>query len=231
MRARPLPAGPDARRASTKRSRPRRRSRSTARRSSRASSWRSSTASTYDFPVWVNRCGVLAGAGQFGRRRSGHLRVSGSTAGCASGRCATSASGASGHQVRDCLHPADLVPLLERQIADERSRPCRASSMSAAALQSARSLAQLSAWCREPPRRSRGRTVLGARARSTSPGWCSMRRAPATAGTGRRSGRREDILDEILRHAQRAPGLARRLRPRLSGMARAAATRAHACRR
>ena len=25
----------------------------------------------YSFPVWINRCGVLAGAGQFGRARSG----------------------------------------------------------------------------------------------------------------------------------------------------------------
>src|SRR5262249_2368717 len=26
---------------------------------------------TYDFPVWINRCGVLAGAGQFGRPDQG----------------------------------------------------------------------------------------------------------------------------------------------------------------
>ena len=69
----------------------------------------------YGFPVWINRCGVLAGAGQFGRPDQGiftywinswlRRRALGYTG-----------FGGQGYQVRDCLHPADLVPLLERQI-------------------------------------------------------------------------------------------------------------------
>lgn len=101
----------------------------------------------YDFPVWVNRCGVLAGAGQFGRADQGifaywvncwlrrrPLRYLG--------------FGGQGHQVRDCLHPADLVPLIDRQIsAGDRSDPRIVNVGGGAA--SARSLAQVSAWCRQ----------------------------------------------------------------------------------
>ncbi len=66
---------------------------------------------TFNFPVWINRCGVLAGAGQFGRPDQGifsfwinswlrkrPLKYLG--------------FGGNGFQVRDCLHPKDIVPLL-----------------------------------------------------------------------------------------------------------------------
>ena len=69
----------------------------------------------FGLPVFVNRCGVLAGAGQFGRPDQGifafwinsHLRRR---------PLAYIGFGGEGHQVRDCLHPRDLVPLLEKQI-------------------------------------------------------------------------------------------------------------------
>lgn len=72
--------------------------------------------STFDFPVRLNRCGVMAGAGQFGHPAQGifaywihsfrediPLKIIG--------------FGGSGHQVCDCLHPRDLVSLLQRQLA------------------------------------------------------------------------------------------------------------------
>jgi CDP-paratose 2-epimerase len=102
--------------------------------------------SSYGFPVWVNRCGVLAGAGQFGRADQGvfaywvnswlrkrPLRYIG--------------FGGQGYQVRDCLHPADLVPLIERQVAAGDSEAPRVVNVGGGA-SSARSLVQLSAWCR-----------------------------------------------------------------------------------
>lgn len=66
---------------------------------------------TFDFPVFINRCGVLAGAGQFGRADQGifaywlnaHLRQR---------PLRYIGFGGHGHQVRDCLHPRDLAPLL-----------------------------------------------------------------------------------------------------------------------
>ena len=99
----------------------------------------------FGFPVWINRCGVLAGAGQFGRADQGifaywvnawlrkrPLRYIG--------------FGGGGHQVRDCLHPLDLLPLIERQITSaERNRPRIVNVGGGRA--SARSLKQLSSWC------------------------------------------------------------------------------------
>ena len=67
-------------------------------------------------PVFINRCGVLAGAGQFGRADQGifaywlnaHLRQR---------PLRYIGFGGHGHQVRDCLHPRDLAPLLAKQFA------------------------------------------------------------------------------------------------------------------
>jgi CDP-paratose 2-epimerase len=102
---------------------------------------------TFGFPVYVNRCGVMAGAGQFGRPDQGifaywinsHLR-----------RRPLKYIGfqGSGHQVRDCLHPRDLVPLLVAQMSataelDPVDRVINCSGGAA----SARSLRQLTAWC------------------------------------------------------------------------------------
>src|SRR5260370_36479913 len=62
----------------------------------------------FHFPVWINRCGMLAGAGQFGRPDQGifafwissYLR-----------RRPLKYIGfvGHGHQVRDCLHPRDVA--------------------------------------------------------------------------------------------------------------------------
>jgi len=98
----------------------------------------------FGFPVWINRCGVLAGAGQFGRPDQGifaywlhmwkqrrPLRYIGFD-----GR---------GHQARDCLHPDDLARLLIRQLRCRETRE-RLVHVSGGATQSM-SLRQLSAWC------------------------------------------------------------------------------------
>lgn len=103
---------------------------------------------TFGFPVYVNRCGVLAGAGQFGRPDQGifaywlnsYLRRR---------PLKYIGFGGQGHQVRDCLHPRDLVPLLLQQFratpvdTDQRTINCSGGAASA------RSLHQLSAWCAE----------------------------------------------------------------------------------
>jgi CDP-paratose 2-epimerase len=101
---------------------------------------------TFKLPVFINRCGVLAGAGQFGRPDQGifaywinswkqqrPLKYIGFDG--------------QGHQVRDCLHPRDLLPLLQKQFAagslpvDHRIINC------AGGIESSRSLRQLSEWC------------------------------------------------------------------------------------
>lgn len=101
---------------------------------------------TFKLPVFINRCGVLAGAGQFGRPDQGifsywihsylrrrPLRYIG--------------FGGKGYQVRDCLHPADLVSLLSAQfrrpMIDVGDRTVNVGGGRASAL----SLLQLSDWC------------------------------------------------------------------------------------
>jgi CDP-paratose 2-epimerase len=100
----------------------------------------------FSLPVFVNRCGVLAGAGQFGRADQGifafwlnrHLRKR---------PLQYIGFGGHGYQVRDCLHPRDLVPLLEQQFAAPRlAADDRIANLSGGAA-SARSLRQLTAWC------------------------------------------------------------------------------------
>ncbi len=104
----------------------------------------------FNFPVWINRCGVLAGPGQFGRPDQGifsywirawrerrPLRYIGFDG--------------LGSQVRDCLDPRDLIGLLVQQLRGGRPkqvdqldhRICNFSG----GMQSAMSLRQLSEWC------------------------------------------------------------------------------------
>jgi CDP-paratose 2-epimerase len=104
-------------------------------------------ASAFDFPVWVNRCGVLAGAGQFGRIDQGifaywmnsYLRKR---------PLQYIGFDGMGHQVRDCFHPRDLAEMLWKQMNSARNGAHRVQNLSGG-IESATSLAQLSDWCAE----------------------------------------------------------------------------------
>ena len=109
--------------------------------------------SAFGFPVWVNRCGVMAGAGQFGKvdqgifsfwihswAREAPLKYIG--------------FGGTGHQVRDCLHPQDLLDLVFKQLEDERTAGSQDNRTThgrifnvSGGFASAMSLKQLSDWC------------------------------------------------------------------------------------
>ncbi len=101
---------------------------------------------TFGFPVFVNRCGVLAGAGQFGRADQG-IFAYWINAWLRKRPLKYLGFGGTGHQVRDCLHPRDLVPLLERQAAAARVPASDRLVNVSGGADSARSLRQLSAWC------------------------------------------------------------------------------------
>jgi len=157
----------------------------------------------FDLPVWINRCGVMAGAGQFGKADQGifsfwlhswragrPLRYIG--------------FGGTGHQVRDCLHPEDLAVLLVEQLQDPGRVAPRITNVSGG-LGSAMSLAQLSEWCGArfgPHRVETGRVeerpfdlpwiVLNAGLASQSWGWQAERTT-------------ESILEEIAQHAESHP--------------------------
>ncbi|MGB2401928.1 MAG: NAD-dependent epimerase/dehydratase family protein [Akkermansiaceae bacterium] len=103
---------------------------------------------TFGFPVWINRCGVMAGARQFGKpdqgifafwihswREGRPLKYIGFDG--------------LGHQVRDCLHPRDLAPLLLKQISKQGTKNQELSPIInlSGGVDSAMSLRQLSDWC------------------------------------------------------------------------------------
>jgi CDP-paratose 2-epimerase len=102
---------------------------------------------TFDLPVWIDRCGVLAGAGQFGRPDQGiftywinaYLRRQ---------PLKYVGYGGLGYQVRDCMHPKDLCSLLKAQMACSHSKETLVYNAGGGTANSM-SLAQLTAWCDE----------------------------------------------------------------------------------
>jgi CDP-paratose 2-epimerase len=102
---------------------------------------------TFGFPVWINRCGVLAGAGQFGRADQG-IFAYWINAWLRRRPLAYLGFGGKGYQVRDGLHPRDLCLLLRQQMASNAQRRPRVINLGGGT-GNAMSLAELSAWCRD----------------------------------------------------------------------------------
>jgi CDP-paratose 2-epimerase len=101
----------------------------------------------YDFPVWINRCGVLAGAGQFGKADQGifsfwihsykekkPLKYIGFEG--------------EGYQVRDAFHPRDLSSLLSLQINRSHSKASKIINLGGGP-ENSLSLRELSTWCED----------------------------------------------------------------------------------
>jgi CDP-paratose 2-epimerase len=156
----------------------------------------------YGFPVWINRCGVLAGAGQFGRPDQGIFSYWINS--WLRGRpLSYRGFGGHGYQVRDCLHPADLVPVLRRQTASSTavSQAINLGGGRASAI----SLRQVSDWCRERigPRNVSAEPVT----REFDVPWMILDAALAGRTWNWTPSRRTaDILEEIVRHAEENPG-------------------------
>jgi CDP-paratose 2-epimerase len=101
----------------------------------------------FGFPVWITRCGVLAGAGQFGTASqgifaywiNGHMR-----------RYPLRYIGfdGTGVQARDAFHPRDLAALLMAQMRESRCDGQRIYTAGGGPA-NAMSLAQLTSWCDE----------------------------------------------------------------------------------
>ena len=103
---------------------------------------------TFKLPTWVNRCGVLAGAGQFGRADQGILAYW-VNAWLRRQPLRYLGFGGTGHQVRDVLHPRDLVGLLVQQMragTDDGGDLPRVVNLGGGPERTF-SLAGLSAWC------------------------------------------------------------------------------------
>lgn len=157
----------------------------------------------FNLPVFINRCGVLAGSGQFGRPDQGifaywvhswlrnrPLKYIGFDG--------------QGHQVRDCLHPRDLLPLLEQQLLGPRMAVEDRIVNVAGGTASAMSLRQMSAWCSKR---------FGPQAVASDPTprpfdlpWVVLDSAKAKRlWNWKPQTSTEDILEEIAEHALRHP--------------------------
>ena len=103
--------------------------------------------STFGFPVWINRCGVLAGAGQFGTAEQGIFSYW-LHAHAARRQLRYIGFGGEGLQVRDAFHPQDLAVLVTKQMTC--SKPgARPIYNVGGGLRNSMSLRELTAWCNE----------------------------------------------------------------------------------
>jgi CDP-paratose 2-epimerase len=160
-------------------------------------------ASAFDFPVWINRCGVMAGAGQFGTAEQGifsywiHAWRSKQT-------LKYIGFEGSGRQVRDALHPGDLGQLITRQLQSRnRFAPNHIWNISGGSKNSM-SLAELSQWCSE---RFGSREINQDRKpRQYDIPWLILDSATAQNDWGwQPETSLESILEEIAAHADKEP--------------------------
>jgi CDP-paratose 2-epimerase len=158
---------------------------------------------TFNLPVFINRCGVLAGAGQFGRADQGifaywlncHLR-----------RRPLQYIGFDGlgHQVRDSLHPRDLVVLLKQQMLSSKRTVEERTINCSGGITSARSLRQLTAWCDE--KFGPHAVTTNSTPRPFDLPWVVLDSAKARRIWGWQPTTSTDaMLDEIARHAEDNP--------------------------
>ena len=157
----------------------------------------------FDFPVWINRCGVLAGAGQFGKADQGifsywihsfrekkPLKYIGFNG--------------TGHQVRDALHPKDLVPLLLRQLMEPNWNAPKIINLGGG-IENSMSLKQLSDWCEK--RFGPNEVISSSESRPMDAPWIVMdSSAGQNAWNWKPKIRIEHILEEIADFADQNPG-------------------------
>jgi CDP-paratose 2-epimerase len=155
----------------------------------------------FGLPVHIDRCGVLAGAGQFGKADQGifsfwihsyfrrrPLKYIG--------------FGGNGYQVRDCLHPRDLAGLIAMQVRKPQhgGEVLNVSGGSANSI----SLARLSEWCAK--RFGQHEVERDSASRPYDVAWLVLDSSRAQAEWAWRvSTPLEFILDEIAAHAKEHP--------------------------
>ncbi len=155
----------------------------------------------FGFPVWINRCGVLAGSGQFGTAEQGIFSFW-LHAHAAKRPLRYIGFGGCGFQVRDAFHPHDLADLIWIQV--RREPPEDAIFHAGGGLANAMSLAQLTAWANQ--RFGQHTPQPDLRPRPFDAPWMVMdcQRAAQELGWSPKT-RMEFILNEIAEHAVAHP--------------------------
>jgi CDP-paratose 2-epimerase len=162
-------------------------------------------AAGFGVPVWINRCSVMAGAGQFGTAEQGifsywiHAHSSRRT-------LKYLGFGGKGYQVRDALHPLDLARMVDFQL--RTASPGALLNISGGSTNSM-SLAQLTAWCDQ--RFGSHCPVSDGSERPYDVPWLILDHGKATSTTSWKPQiSLEKILDEIADHAVANPDWLRR---------------------
>ena len=157
-------------------------------------------AAGFQVPVWINRCGVLAGGGQFGTAEQGifsywlHAHAT---------RRALKylGFGGLGFQVRDALHPRDLARMVDFQLRN--GGPGQLLNVSGGQANSI-SLAQLTAWCDQ--RFGPHQPIADGSERPYDVPWLILDSGKASAATGWMPNiSLSKILEEIADHAATHP--------------------------
>jgi CDP-paratose 2-epimerase len=145
---------------------------------------------------------VLAGAGQFGRADQGIFSFW--VHSCSAGKPLKYIGfGGRGHQVRDCLHPLDLVSVLKRQIGIAPQTGQEVTNFSGG-IGNSLSLAQLHRWCEQ---RFRPNPVAAEGSnRPYDVPWLVLDSSKARARFDWQPARRwPAVLEEIAQHAEKNP--------------------------
>ncbi|HTS05531.1 MAG TPA: NAD-dependent epimerase/dehydratase family protein [Candidatus Eisenbacteria bacterium] len=157
-------------------------------------------AAGFQVPVWINRCGVMAGAGQFGTAEQGIFSY---WIHAHSTRRALKYLGFGGHgyQVRDALHPRDLGRIVEIQL---RSSETGALLNVSGGQANSMSLSQLTSWCDR--RFGVHRPVADGSERPYDVPWLVLdSRKATTTMSWQPQVTLEKILEEIAEHATANP--------------------------
>jgi CDP-paratose 2-epimerase len=157
-------------------------------------------ATAFNVPICINRCGVLAGAGQFGTAEQGifsywlHAHF-------ARRPLNYIGFGGNGFQVRDALHPRDLARMVDAQLRTSGSvLPINLSGGQANSM----SLAQLTAWCDE--RFGHHQPIANTSERPYDVAWLVLDSSKALNESAWRPAiNLYHILEEIAQHAEKKP--------------------------
>ena len=156
----------------------------------------------FDFPVWINRCGVMAGAGQFGKIDQGIVSFW-----IHSHRTKQLLHyigfGGNGYQVRDFFHPNDLIPLFAKQTSCTDKSVSRIVNLGGGETNSL-SLAELTEWCDN--RFGKHEVMASPEIRPFDIPWVVMDASEAERRWGwKPETTRDTILEEIAQHSERNP--------------------------
>jgi CDP-paratose 2-epimerase len=157
-------------------------------------------AAGFGVPLWINRCGVLAGAGQFGTAEQGIFSYW-IHAHRAKRKLKYLGFGGQGYQVRDALHPRDLAAMVDLEM--QTGAKGTMFNVSGGETNSM-SLAQLTAWCNE--RFGAHEPVQDGSERPYDIPWLILDSSKAIAATKWQARiSLQQILDEIAQHAETHP--------------------------